>query len=147
MSAQATLEALVEQVQCCQKLAKLSQMQHEHIEHGRVEQLLDVLKSRQQVVEQMSACEKIIGPAKKQWNDFVATLDEATRSKAEALLAESRSLLEQITAADRDDALVRQQRRLNIGKQIHQTSSARQVHRMYGAAAYGHRPPRMDLQR
>jgi len=147
MSAQATLEALTEQVECCQKLAKLSQMQHEHIEHGRVEQLLDVLKSRQQVVEQMAACERVVGPVKKQWGDFVATLDETTRSKAESLLAQSRSLLEQITAADRDDALVLQQRRLNIGKEIRQTSSARQVHKMYGAAAYGHRPPRMDLQR
>ena len=57
MSAQATLDALTEQVECCQKLAKLAQMQHEHISHGRVEQLLEVLKSRQQVVEQMSACE------------------------------------------------------------------------------------------
>jgi len=147
MSAQATLNALTEQVECCQKLAKLSQMQHEHIEHGRVEQLLDVLKTRQQVVEQMAACERIIGPVKKQWSEFVSTLDEAARSKAEALVAESRSLLEQITAADRDDALVLQQRRLNIGKEMRQTSSARQVHRMYGAAAYGHRPPRMDVQR
>ena len=43
--------------------------------------------------------------------------------------------------------LVLQQRRLNLGKEIRQTSSARQVHRMYGAAAYGHRPPRMDVQR
>ena len=147
MSAQATLEALTEQVECCQKLAKLSQMQHEHIEHGRVEQLLDVLKTRQQVVEQMARCERVVGPVKKQWEQFVLTLDEATRTKAEALVAESRSLLEQITAADRDDALVLQQRRLNVGKEIRQTSSARQVHRMYGAAAYGHRPPRMDLQR
>jgi HPt (histidine-containing phosphotransfer) domain-containing protein len=122
-------------------------MQHEHISHGRVEQLLDVLKSRQQLVEQMSACERVVGPAKKQWGEFVAGLDDATRLKAESLLAESRSLLEQITSADRDDALVLQQRRLNLGKEIRQTSSARQVHRMYGAAAYGHKPPRMDLQR
>jgi len=147
MSAQAALEALTEQVNCCQRLAKLAQMQHEHIEQGRVEQLLDVLKSRQQVVEQMAACERIVGPVKKQWETFVVTLDPTTRAKAEALLAESRTLLEQITAADRDDALVLQQRRLNLGKEIRQTSSARQVHRMYGAAAYGHRPPRMDLKR
>jgi hypothetical protein len=147
MSAQATLQALSEQVECCQKLAKLAQMQHEHISHGRVEQLLEVLKTRQQVVERMSACERIVGPAKKQWGEFVGGLDETCRAKAEALLVESRSLLEQITAADRDDALVLQQRRLNIGKEIRQTSSARQVHRMYGAAAYGHRPPRMDLHR
>jgi len=147
MSADATLSALIEQVDCCQRLAKLAQIQHEHISHGRVEQLLDVLKSRQQVVEQMSACERIVGPAKKQWGQYVAGLDDATRARAESLLAESRSLLQQITAADRDDALVLQQRRLNLGKEIRQTSSARQVNRMYGAAAYGHRASRMDVQR
>jgi hypothetical protein len=56
-------------------------------------------------------------------------------------------LLEQITAADRDDALVLQQRRLNIGKELRQATSARQVNRMYGVAAYGQRPPRMDVKR
>jgi hypothetical protein len=147
MNPQAALDALTEQVECCRKLAKLSRMQHEHITHGRVEQLLDVLKSRQQVVEQMSACERVVGPVKKQWETFVTGLDQVTRTKAETLLAQSRSLLETITASDQDDALVLQQRRLNLGKEIRQTSSARQVHRMYGAAAYGHRPPRMDVQR
>ena len=143
----AILHALEEQVDCYQRLAKLAQIQHEHIRQSRIEQLLDVLKSRQQVLEQMTACETIVGPVKRRWDQFLSGLDQAARGKAEALLAESRTLLEQITAADRDDALVLQQRKLNLGKEIRQASSARQVHRMYGIAAYGHKPPRMDVQR
>jgi hypothetical protein len=141
------LKALEEQVGCYQRLAKLAQIQHEHIRQSRIEQLLDVLKSRQTVLEKMTACEKIVGPAKRQWETFVTGLAPEMRAKAESLLAESRSLLEQITAADRDDALVLQQRKLNLGKEIRQASSARQINRMYGIAAYGHKPSRMDIQR
>ena len=69
------------------------------------------------------------------------------RELAESLLAEIRSLLHQITSADRDDALVLQQRKLNLGKQINQAASARQLNRNYAAAAYGKPVSRMDVQR
>ena len=69
------------------------------------------------------------------------------RGKADALLAETRRLLEQITTADRNDALVLQQRKLNLGRQINMASAARQVNRKYSAAAYGSRQPNMDIQR
>ncbi|HSZ56497.1 MAG TPA: hypothetical protein VK797_12595 [Tepidisphaeraceae bacterium] len=147
MTDQTILLALEEQVGCYQRLAKLAQIQHEHIRQGRIEQLLDVLRSRQQVLEQMTACERIVAPAKRQWETFAGRLPHSMRQKAEALLAESRSLLEQITAADRDDALVLQQRKLNLGKELRQASSARQVNRMYGMAAYGRKPSTMDVQR
>jgi hypothetical protein len=71
-----------------------------------------------------------------------------SRSRAEELLDESKQLLEQITTADRDDALVLQQRKLNLGRQIHQASAARQVNRTYAAAAaYGRRESTMDVQK
>lgn len=147
MTDEAILLALEEQVGCYQRLAKLAQIQHEHIRQGRMEQLLEVLRSRQQVLEQMTACEKVTAPAKRDWETFRGRLPAEMRSKAESLLAESRSLLEQITAADRDDALVLQQRKLNIGKELRQASSARQINRMYGIAAYGRKPSTMDVQR
>lgn len=147
MSEQAVLDALTEQVECCRRLAKLSRIQHEHISHGRVEQLLDVLQSRQDVLAQMSACETLLAPARQRWNEFLDELDPADRARADSLLSESRELLETITSADRDDALVLQQRKLNLGREIRQTGAARQINRMYGVAAYGSRPPRMDIQR
>ena len=147
MNIQLVMVSLAQQVECYRRLAKLAQVQHEHIRQGRIEQLLDVLKGRQQVLAQMNEFEEIVGPAKRQWEQFVADLDEATRQKAESLMAESKLLLNQITSADQDDALVLQQRKLNIGKEIRQATTARQIHRMYGAAAYGRRAPKMDVQR
>ena len=146
MDADAVLTALTEQLACYRRLAKLAQLQHEHVRQSRTEQLLDVLKSRQEVLEQVAAFERIVGPAKRQWGDYVTKLDAPDRASAESLLAETRRLLESITAADRDDAMVLQQRKLNLGKQIGQASSARKFNRVYAAAAYAKSPSRMDVQ-
>ena len=142
-----TIVALEEQVGCYRRLAKLAEIQHEHVQHSRTEDLLDVLTKRQVVLDDIARLEGVVGPTKRGWTDYVAGLDVDQRLRAENALAETRRLLEVITAADRNDALVLQQRKLNLGKQINQASAARQVNRNYAAAAYGTRPPRMDVQR
>jgi hypothetical protein len=139
--------ALAEQVACYRRLAKLAEVQHEHVQNSQTEQLLEVLRSRQTVLDQVAAHEQIIAPAKRRWPDYLASVEPAVRARAETLLAETRSLLEQITTADRNDALVLQQRKLNLGRQINQASAARQVNRNYAASAYGRAPSQMDVQR
>ena len=140
------VDALHGQVDCYRRLSKLAELQHEHVQQGRTEQLLDVLGHRQQVLDQLAALERVVAPAKRQWTQFVTTLPTGTRAEAERLLAETRRMLEDITAADSDDVLVLQQRKLNLGRQINQAASARQVNRTYAAAAYGKRVPAMDVQ-
>lgn len=139
------LIALEEQVNCYRRLAKLADQQHEHVQLSRIEALLDVLGQRQDVLNQVAALENTVGPAKRQWTAFVAGLDPVSRTKAEANMAETRRLLEEITTADRSDALVLQQRKLNIGRQLTAATSAKQVNRNIAAAAYGSRGPRMDV--
>lgn len=140
------LSALVEQVECYRRLAKLAAIQHEHVRLSRTEQLLDVLKARQGVLEQIAAHEQTVAPAKRQWADYVATLAPADRERAERMLAETRTLLQQITSADQDDALVLQQRKLSLGREINRAAAARQVNRNYVTAAYGKPRPRVDVQ-
>ena len=147
MSQDPVLEALAGQLGCYRRLAKLADLQHEHVRQGRTEQLLALLKSRQEVLEQVSRFEDLVAPAKRRWAQYLQQVDTPDRAMAESLLAETRRLLEEITTADRDDALVLQQRKLNLGKQIQQASSARRRHRGYAAAAYGPRVSRVDLQR
>ena len=142
------LTALQEQVSCYRRLAKLAEIQHDHVQQGRTEQLLEVLGARQEVLEQVGACERVIAPAKRQWSQYVTTLADDARAEAETLLAETRRLLEEITTADRNDALVLQQRKLSLGTQIGKATAARQVNRNYAAAAYGSAGGgRMDVQR
>jgi hypothetical protein len=141
------LEALEDQLGCYQRLAKLAELQHVHVQQDQTEALLNVLQRRQLVLDDIARLERVIGPAKRDWENYAGSIDVDLRARAESLLTETRRLLEQITAADQNDALVLQQRKLNLGKQITQATSARQINRNYAAAAYGARQSRMDLSR
>jgi len=139
------IQALRDQVACYQRLAKLAELQHEHVQQSQTEALLEILARRQEVLDQVHRLEQIIVTAKRRWGDYVVGLRSDERALAEKLLAETRRLLEEITAADRNDALILQQRKLNLGKQINQASAAKQVNRNYAAAAYGTKVSRMDV--
>ena len=131
---------------CYKQLAKLAELQHEHVRQSQTELLLEVLGKRQSVLDQVSRLEATISTAKRDWTQYLRGLKSADRSRAEGLLAETRRLLERITAADRDDALVLQQRKLNLGRQIHQATNARQINRTYATAAYGATAAKMDVK-
>lgn len=141
------ISALREQVDCYRRLVKLADLQHVHVQQSQTEQLLEVLASRQAVLDQLTMFEQTIAPQRKRWAEFLCELTGSARDAAEGLLAETRRLLEAITTADRNDALVLQQQKLNLGRQINAASAARQVNRNYAASAYGARPARLDLQR
>lgn len=147
MTEHPVISALREQVDCYQRLAKLASLQHVHVQQSQTEQLLGVLATRQEVLEQLKLYEQTVAPQRKRWAQFLCELPGSARELAESLLAETRRLLEEITAADRNDALVLQQQKLNLGRQINQASAAKQVNRNYAASAYGARPARMDVSR
>ena len=147
MPGDGVIESLAEQVACYRRLAKLAQIQHEHVRQSRTEQLLEVLKARQEVLEQIANHERIVGPVKRQWPEYLTTLAPDERVRAEALMGETSSLLQQITSADRDDALVLQQRKLSLGREINRATVGRQVNRKYVTAAYGRPRSSVDVQR
>jgi hypothetical protein len=140
------IAALREQVECYARLAKLAELQHEHVQQGRTEALLDVLGLRQEVLDQIGGLERVIAGAKRGWAEYLRGLRSEQRTMAERLLAETRRLLEQITAADMSDCLVLQQRKMNLGKEIGQTTAAKAVNRNYAVAAYGVKVARMDVR-
>jgi hypothetical protein len=137
---------LEQQVNCYRRLAKLAEAQHEFVEQGQTDKLLEILGQRQQLLDQIAELEKSLAHAKRQWSQYVSGLTAAQREHAEELLLETRVLLEQITTADRNDALVLQQRKLNLGRQVTQAAAARTVNRNYAASAYGSRASRVDIQ-
>jgi hypothetical protein len=141
------LTALAQQLDRYRKLCKLADAQRELIADGKTEALLEILGRRQEMLEHIGALEQTVAPAKRRWNEFLGELDEPSRQQAEAMVAEARSLLEVITSSDRNDTLVLQQRKLNVGRQIRQAAAGRVVNKMYGAAAYGNRPERINIQR
>jgi hypothetical protein len=146
MNEDPVVAALEQQVDCYRKLARLAELQHVYVQQSQTEELLQLLQSRQVVLDQIADLEQTIGPAKKRWSEFLTEIDESSQM-AQSLLAETRKLLEEITTADRNDAMVLQQRKLNLGRQIGQASAAKQTNRAYAASAYGKPQTRMDLSR
>mgnify|MGYP000669325258 CR=1 FL=1 len=131
------LSAMERQVDCYRRLVKLAAVQHDHVQNGRTEALLEVLEARQRVLDEIGMLEETIAPARREWRKFAQSLDEDLRSRAQSLLKEMRGLLEKIVAADRDDTMVLQQQKLSVGRQIGQAVAARSASRGYAAAAYG----------
>jgi hypothetical protein len=145
MANETIIPVLEQQVNCYERLMKLAELQHEHVQQNQIEGLLEVLQRRQTVLDELTGLEQALSPAKRQWAAHVAALPEEDRPRAEQLVAQTRELLERITTADRNDALVLQQRQLNVGRQISQARAAAQVNRNYAAAAYGAPRARVDL--
>jgi len=144
---ESVLDALEQQVGCYRRLAKLAELQHEHVRQSRTEELLAVLGQRQKVLDQVAGLEQTILPAKRNWSDYLGRLPDPQRGKAQGLMAESRQLLEEITTADRNDALVLQQRKIEVGRAMRMAAAGRQVSRSYASTAYGPRPSSMDIRK
>jgi hypothetical protein len=147
MQPEEVLKALEQQLDCLQRLAKLANIQHDHVQNSRTEELLNVLSQRQVMLDEMAELEKIVAPVKKSWKEFTDGLPESQKIEAETLLGETRRLLEEIAEADRDDTLVLQQRKFNLGRGINQAVAARKFNGIYAKAAYGSAKAGLDMQR
>jgi hypothetical protein len=147
MNDDAVISALQQELDCYQRLAKLAKTQHEHVQNSRTEDLLLVLAQRQQLLEQIAIYEQTIVPAKRDWPQYSSGLSPDQRVMADSLLEKTRQLLEQITTADREDELVLQQRKFNVGRGINQAVAARKFNMNYAAAAYGQKKTALDIHR
>lgn len=130
------LEALQQQLACYQRLLKLSDLQRTHVRHNRTDDLLKVLEARSHILTEIGELEATVSPLKRDWAVHSFTMKPDVRERAAAMLAEAKGLLLQITQADMDDVLVLQQRKLTVGKQITQNSTAKRVNTRYAGNAY-----------
>lgn len=136
MDVEQTIADLAGQADWYGKLLKLAELQHTLVEQERWDDLLVVLNRRERIVEALAAIEQRLKPIKLDWHGIAATLAASDRSRVEEKFAEVRKLLELITRADCDDALVMQQRKITVGQQLRATSAGRQVNRGYAQTAY-----------
>jgi hypothetical protein len=137
MTAAPSLSPLTEQLACYRKLARLCELQRQHVQQGQTDELMAVLQERAAILSEITRLEEEVAPLKRNWTTASEQLSEEDRQAAQEMLAETKVLLMQITQADQDDVLLLQQRKLNVGKQIAATSTARVVNNRYAASAYG----------
>jgi hypothetical protein len=148
MDAKLLNNALSLQAELYERLLKLAQQQHECVQQERTDELLEVLNRRQGVVEQITKLESVLRPVKQDWTNVSKQLDEVSLKLAQGALSKSRDLLQQITAADEDDALLLQQRKMAVGRQLNQARAGSGVNQKYAVSAYVAAPAtRMDVSR
>ncbi|MDB5325711.1 MAG: hypothetical protein JWM57_1280 [Phycisphaerales bacterium] len=128
--------SLESQLACYRRLQKLSDLQRAYVRENQTDELIEVLQTRSALLIDIARLEDDVAPLKRSWADTSLALSPVLRTAAAAMLAETRTLLQQITQADQDDVLLLQQRQLNVGKQIQQHRVAKQVNTRYAASAY-----------
>jgi len=124
-STNAILTAMGNQVASYERLAKLAELQHEHVQQSRTKELVVTFDEEQQVLDQVAELEQTIAPAKAHWKTFLSSLSREQRAVAESWLARSRALLEALTSVARTDALLIQHRERNLSRQIRRSKDAR----------------------
>jgi len=125
---------------------KLADAQHEFVVQDRHDELLEVLTRRQIELDAITTLEREVRELKDQWMEISPTLADDDRAQIEQLLHTTRDLLERITESDQNDALVLQQRKLAVGRQIHHAKSAGVAHQRYADGAYA-KPTTVNLAR
>jgi hypothetical protein len=130
------IEVLNRLVDLYERLLRLAAQQREFVQLDQTDELLAVLTKRAGVVEQISKLEGALRPTRMNWPDVAPTLEAGVRTQAEELLARTRNLLADINAADTDDALVLQQRKLDIGRQLAATRTGTRANAHYATTAY-----------
>lgn len=141
------LERLEAQREGYERLLKLSERQHACVTQDRTDELIETLAERTTVMEEISRLDLALEPVRSRWSAWLAGLDSEHRGRATAAVERIRFLLEQVTRGDRDDALILQQRKIAIGRQIGVAAVGRQSARGYASATGPSTPSAVDLSR
>jgi len=130
------LSDLASQVGHYEQLLKLASRQRDLIAGDRADELLILLGERETVIAKMNLLDQRLRPVRAEWASVSGSLDAEVRQQAQAMFEKLRDLLGKITSSDADDALVLQQKKLDVRKQINATGQQLQVTRHYAADAY-----------
>lgn len=137
---------LREQVKLYGLLVRLCAVQHAHVEAGDTDALVTLLDKRNAIMARLLLLEAQVKPAKQEWPRLKTEWPADGAREVEALFGEARALLAQINAADTDDALVLQQRKIGVARQLAGAAGAARGLRGY-AGALGARPAGLNVAR
>ncbi len=128
----AELTALLrQQLDCLVSLGKLAELQRDHIEKDRTEDLLQLLLHRQGVVEELARLEDVIGPVRRKWQEVAGGYPAEQREWVEGAFADAKRRLGQINDSDKHDTFMLQQRKHQVNGQLGQMGQSRRVTRGY----------------
>lgn len=126
---------LIEQRDLCRRLAGLAETQRALITGNEPERLLDVLASRQEILDRLTEVGRRLQPFQQNWRGVRAQLTGRDGQLADALVAEVNGLLQTILQKDEADGQLLSARKQATGDQVAEVSRGRAVGAAYAAAA------------
>jgi FlgN protein len=147
MNTTQVMQDLADQIDWYGKLLRLAELQHTLVEQERTDDLLVVLDRRQKIVEALAGIEQRLKPVKVEWLELKDSVSAHDRASIEGHFATLRDLLEQITRADMDDAMLLQQRKLSVGRQLKHAASGTHLNQRYAAGAYAGTGSRLNVEK
>jgi hypothetical protein len=127
------LELLTQQRDLYRSLRDLSEQQRALIAGDRPEMLLNILRERQDLVTRLARLNEDLGPYRRNWDAFHASLPEAHRNQASALLHEINALLRTILRTDQEDGALLSARKQAVQAQIGGVADGRAANAAYAA--------------
>lgn len=129
------LQLLSNQLALYRQLACLAKQQSLLVNNNDPQQLLEVLGTRQCLVDQLLAIGQQLTPVKERWRQCQNELPDEARGKAQLMLDEVGCVLTEIIASDERDSAALAARKEDIGSQIRRTTTGKQVNQAYKAQA------------
>ena len=107
-----------------EQLCSLCEQQHRQITSGSVEELLDVLSQRQDVINQLAQIERDIEPYRRRWQEFWGQQDDGDRQRINETLQRSQRALALIIEQDDRSRQMLEDARERLGGELTQISHA-----------------------
>ncbi len=127
------LELLSRQRDLYQELRELSVRQRGMITGESGDQLLALLRQRQNAIADLTRINEELGPYRREWETTLARMPTAERVHAGELLNETNNLLRTILRADEEDSALLAARKQAAAREMTQTSSAQSANSAYSA--------------
>ncbi len=128
---QRLIQLLEQQRELYAKLRELSERQRHLISGNRPELLLTILRERQDLVGALARLNEQLGPFRRNWDPLYATLPEAERTRASALLQEINNLLRVILRTDQEDGALLSVRKQAIGSEMASLAGGQRANAAY----------------
>ena len=117
------------------KLKELSERQRAMISGDRPEQLLNILRDRQNLVSALAKVNEKLSPFRRNWQEIYEKLPEASRDTAQALLDEINGMLQIILRTDQEDQALLSARKQAVARSLSNVSDGRTANAAYARNA------------
>jgi hypothetical protein len=137
MPAETLLELLRKQREVLARLKELADHQQSLVIDADPQPLLNLLAERQRLVDRLGQISGRLAPYRQQWPEFVASLPDDDRRRAEDILGEINDMLTSVLASDERDTQLLTSRRNMLAEEMSSTQTGQRATQAYQCRPQG----------